>query len=60
MDTWTELLEPLLANLPPDDRLSLLQRIELARDEQLESKLHPRKRQLGSRADRTLPSEQVA
>jgi hypothetical protein len=44
VDTWTELLEPLLVGLPPDDRRALIQRIDKARVEQLDRKLHPQQR----------------
>jgi hypothetical protein len=42
--SWSELLEPLLAGLPLDDQLALLGRLDEARDEQLDQKLHPRQR----------------
>jgi hypothetical protein len=44
VDTWTELLDPLLVGLPPDDQRALIQRIDEARLAQLDRKLHPKKR----------------
>lgn len=44
MDTWNELLEPLLTDLPTGEQRLLLRRIEQAHGEQLDRKLHPRRR----------------
>jgi hypothetical protein len=44
MDTWTELLDPLLVGLSPGDQQALIQRIAEARFEQLDRKLHPPRR----------------
>jgi hypothetical protein len=44
VNSWSELLEPLLVGLSSDEQLALLGRLDEARDEQLDRKLHPRPR----------------
>jgi hypothetical protein len=44
LELHADLLEPLLLGLSEDDKAFVLRRIERARDEQLDRKLHPPKR----------------
>lgn len=52
LDSWLELMEPLLAGLPLADQQTLLQRLDQARGEQLDRKRHPPARHRPAGRDR--------